>query len=260
MATEISLFSQKTFIDASKDFVCVRLGTYESEEHQTMVRSLLNGTFQNTAFVVYAPDGKTKLTRSGRSPKHAFGADTVAEMETISEKFKVKGDTKDAVLQDFHSFKQSLNVASADQRLLLLTSAPTSKEKSALKEVQTVFVDKEIQGRFHFDTLSKTDKDWRKTVTGEKADSGFFIVQSGTYGMEGKVLKELPINSSAEVIKKALLEANADFAESEVRKNYNEHVKEGFKEGIEFENTMPPGEDRDGDGVIDKKPDRSQRK
>jgi len=38
-----------------------------------MVRSLLRGTFQNTAFVVYAPDGKTKLTRSGRGPHHAFG-------------------------------------------------------------------------------------------------------------------------------------------------------------------------------------------
>ena len=37
MASEISLFSQKNFIEASKKYVCVRLGTYESKEHQDIL-------------------------------------------------------------------------------------------------------------------------------------------------------------------------------------------------------------------------------
>jgi hypothetical protein len=43
------LFSQKEFIEASRSFVCVRLESYENEEHQKMVRSFLDGRFENTA-------------------------------------------------------------------------------------------------------------------------------------------------------------------------------------------------------------------
>ena len=253
MATEISLFSQKDFIKAAKDFVCVRLGTYESEEHQKIVRSLLNGSFQNTAFVVYAPDGKTKLTRSGRSPQHAFGRNVIEGMEDITKEYKSKGSQKDATLQDFHSFKQSLNVASADQRLLVLTSAPNNKKQAAEKIIQQVFSYKEIAGRFHFDTLSSGDSEWPSALKGGSSEHGFVIVQSGEFGMTGKVVKQLPLDSSAASIKDALLKLNKAFAESEKRKNYSSHVKEGRQKGVNFENTMPPGEDRDGDGVIDKK-------
>jgi len=44
------LFSQPEFIRASRKFVCVRLESYESEEHQKLVRAFLDGRFENTAF------------------------------------------------------------------------------------------------------------------------------------------------------------------------------------------------------------------
>lgn len=259
MSSEISLFSQKDFIKASADYVCVRLGTYESKEHQDMVRDLLRGSFQNTAFVVYAPDGKTKLTRSGRGPHHAFGRDTLSSMEKIVDDYKQKGKTKDAILQDFHSFKQSLNVASADQRLLLLTVASESKQQDSLEIAQQVFVDKDVTGRFHFDTIGQDEKDWTENIKGSKASEGFYIVRAGAFGLKGEVMESLPLSSSADSLKEALLKANADYAKSEERKTYNEHVKAGRKEGIEYLNTMPPGEDRDGDGKIDPKPERRKR-
>lgn len=253
MASEISLFSQKDFIKASADYVCVRLGTYESKEHQDIVRDLLKGSFQNTAFVVYAPDGKTKLTRSGRVPKSAFGDDTISEMSKIVNKYKQRGASNDAVMQDFHSFKQSLNVASADQRLLLLTVASEKQQKEALISVQQIFVDEELKGRFHFDTIGEDEKDWTDNIKGSKASEGFYIVRSGTFGQEGEVMGQLALDSNVESIKKALLEANSVYAKSEERKTYNQHVKEGRKKGIDYLNTMAPGEDRDGDGVIDKR-------
>lgn len=253
MASEISLFSQKDFIKASADYVCVRLGTYESKEHQDLVRDLLKGTFQNTAFVVFAPDGKTKLTRSGRVPKHAFGDNTISEMSEIVSEYKQKGTSEDAVMQDFNSFKQSLNVASADQRLLVLTVASDRQKEDALSKVQQIFVDEELKGRFHFDTIGEVDKDWTKNVKSSKSTEGYYIVRSDTFGQKGEVMKSLPLKSNVESIKEALLAANAVYAKSEVRKSYNEHVKEGRKEGIEFRNTMAPGEDRDGDGVIDER-------
>ena len=257
MASEISLFSQKAFIDASKKYVCVRLGTYESKEHQDMVRSLLRGTFQNTAFVVYAPDGKTKLTRSGRAPHHAFGPNTIQGMLSMAKKYPARDAQGQAVLQDFHSFKQSLNVASADQRLLVFSIPSNTNPAKQHSTLRSVFNDKEISGRFHFDSASLNDAQWKEVIEGEKESSGTFIIQAGKFGQTGKVLAELPLGSSAAQIKKALLEATAIFAKAEKRKNYNLHVADGRKQGINFQNTMPPGEDRDGDGKIDPRPGRN---
>lgn len=253
MGTEISLFSKKSFIEASKKFVCVRLGSYESKEHQEMVRKLLRGTFQNTAFVVFTPDGKEPLTRSGRSPKHAFGRDVEAGMKEISDKYPVKGASEGSVLADFHSFKQSLNVASADQRLLVFCVKGKATPVKADVKVRNIFNDKEMKGRFFFDTMGKEDQGWMKNVKGAKDEEGIFIIRSGKYGTDGTVMKYLPWTASFDELKSALKVANVEFAKTEKRKVYSEHVADGVKEGIDYKNTMPPGEDRDGDGKIDPK-------
>ncbi len=259
MDSEISLLSTKEFIEASRDFVCVRLGTLESKEHQDIVRSLLRGTFQNTACVVYAPDGETTLTRSGRSPNHIFPDDKVAGMNAISAKYKRKGEKNDALLGDFHSFKQSLNVSSADQRLLLFTAGDKEQLEKEEAVLTQIFNDEELIGRFHFDQAGAEDGKWQDKIKSAKKDQGHFIIQSGTFGTEGKVLSHLPLTSSKEEIKQTLLKVNAAYAKEETRKVYAEHITEGRKKGVSFENTMPPGEDRDGDGKIDEKPKRRRK-
>jgi len=234
----------------------VRLGTYESKEHQDMVRELLRGTFQNTAFVIYAPDGETKLTRAGRGPHHAFGngtEDSVNGMKEIAAKYQKKGDDSMSVLQDFHSFKQSLNVSSADQRLLLFTISEGQTEKSAESALKSIFNDQELTGRFHFDQAGDKDKDWAQSIKKVKSKAGHFIIRPGKFGIEGEVMYELPLDASSKDLKDALLKANTEYSKTEERKVYASHVMEGRKEGIHFENTMPPGEDRDGDGKIDAK-------
>ena len=260
MGSEISLFSQKPFIEASKKFVCVRLGSYESKEHQDMVRDLLRGTFQNTAFVVFAPDGKTKLTRSGRSPNHAFGRDVIVGMAKIANQYKPKGTLDDSTLTDYHSFKQSLNAASADQRLLVLSVASKSQQPSVQSSLQKVFNDKDVSGKFFYDMANKGDEKWATNIKGITQKSGIFIIRSGKFGTSGTVMKQLPLNSKPEAIKAALATANAKYAKTEKRKVYSEHISDGRKEGVEYQNEMPPGEDRDGDGKIDPKPERGNRR
>ncbi len=255
MNTEISLFSKKSFIEVSKKFVCVRLGSYESKKHQDMVRDLLRGSFANTAFVVYAPDGKKKLSASGRSPNRAFG-DVEGSLEKIAAKYKATGSATNATLTDFHSFKQSLNVSSADQRLLVLTVAPKSSIAHTNAKVKKMFNDEQITGRFFYDTAGKEDATWAENIKGVNQQTGIFIIRSGKYGTDGKVMKQLSLKASTEELKSALLAANAEYAKSEKRKVYNEHVSDGRKDGVDYRNTMPPGEDRDGDGKIDPKPER----
>jgi len=152
--------------------------------------------------------------------------------------------------------KQSLNAASTDQRLLVFSAPQKEAHQKTLTNLKTVFNDPDISGRFHFDTAGEEDGEWKEKVKNESKENGIFIIHSHTYGQEGEVVAELASDASAEEIKKALLLANKAFAEAEQRKVYSEHVATGKRTGINYENTMPPGEDRDGDGKIDEKKKR----
>ena len=230
------------------------------------MRKLLNGSFANTAFCVLTPDGEERLSRSGRSPLMAFsktrrppGEDgddevTVPAMEEIAKKYIATGDPSTPVVQDFQSFRQSLNVASGDQRLLLYVATPEDKQSELRKRLSPVMGDEKIIGRFHTDFYSKdADEKWADVITGEDGTTGLFIIQSGQFGQKGKVMTQLPLDAKAEEITSALLKANETFSETESRKVYSEHVAEGRKEGVHFETNMPYGEDRDGDGKIDER-------
>ncbi|HAT20393.1 MAG TPA: hypothetical protein DCS85_09590 [Verrucomicrobiales bacterium] len=262
------MFSQKEFIEASREFVCVRLESYESEEHQKMVRSFLSGRFENTAFCILAPDGETRLSGTGRSPAQGLrqgrgnrgpnrgrgaGHEGVVDaMEEISRKYRPRDSKEGAVLQDFHSFRQGLNVASGDQRLLLYVVAPGEERDKLRKALRPLMSDGEIVGKFHTDFAeNEPDAKWREAVKGERGKAGFFVIRADKFGQTGNVMAELSLDAELEELKSALLKANASFAKTEERKVYSEHVSEGRRERVYFENGMPYGEDRDGDGEID---------
>ncbi|MEM6280243.1 MAG: hypothetical protein AAF733_12240, partial [Verrucomicrobiota bacterium] len=117
------MFSQKEFIEASRQFVCVRLETYENEFHEAKVREVLKGKFANSAFTVFDIDGKTPLTGRGRMPMEGLTGRkkpsleiVVARLNEIAASYPARGNLAEATLQDFHSFRQALNVAAGDQR------------------------------------------------------------------------------------------------------------------------------------------------
>ena len=262
------MFSQKEFIGASRDFVCVRLESYESEEHQKMVRSFLNGRFENTAFCLLAPDAVTRLSGTGRGPAMGLrsggrGArgpgggkgsnDSVIEaMNTIAKKYRTKGKREEAVVQDFHSFRQGLNVASGDQRLFLYVVAPEKERRELRESLRVVLGDQEIVGRFHTDFAeTRVDAKWRDAVKGAQSKSSLYIIRADKFGQKGSVMASLAMEATSKEIKSALLKANAEFAKTEKRKVYSEHVSKGRREQVYFENGVAYGEDRDGDGEID---------
>jgi len=280
------LFAQDDFVTASRAFVCVRIETYENAESERLVRQLLNGRFENTAFCILAPDGVTRLTRAAREPSHVLAAagrrgagrgpgrngttdetpDTtkvVAQMEAIAKRFEPKGAETPAILQDFHSFRQALNVAAADQRLLVFVADPEgiSPQAGWMPPLRSVFSNPTIVGRFHVD-LHHGDwatKGAADAIEGEQPQAGIWILRADPFGTTGKVVAHLPLAASADELEAALLEANAAFGEDETRKTYLDHVKQGRRERIFFENEIPYGEDRDGDGKADPRGGRRRR-
>ena len=238
-----------------------------------MVRKLLNGRFANTAFAVFDPQGKRQLTRSGRSPGWGLGdgrrgpaADgnndsIVAEMNRIARRYKPEGKDGQARLQDFNSLRQALNVASADQRLLVLVNASSDQRVRLEKVLRPVFSDKEIVGKFHLNFIDqKTDRNWAKSIQDAKSAPGIMVIRSGQFGLKGQSVAHLTLDSDEKEIKSTLLEANRKFARIEKRKDYASHVREGRRQGIYFENEIPYGEDRDGDGKADQRKSRGRQR
>ena len=66
-----SFLSQLPVIAASRNFICVRLATYESEDEAAYLRSFAagrSGQLENTVFCILSPDGEEKLIRAARGP------------------------------------------------------------------------------------------------------------------------------------------------------------------------------------------------
>lgn len=261
------MFCKESFIELSRKFVCVRLESFESEEHQQMVRTFLNGRFANTAFCLLAPDGKTRLSDSGRSPGQVLArrqsgeqeAAVLAAMARVVSRYPGQGDAKLAEVPDFHGFKQALNVASADQRLLVFAVVPGSKRAAVERRLKAVANHPEAIGRYHYDRANAGDEDWAKLLSGVTRSSGLMIVRADTFGQKGKVVASLPTDVNAATLLAALGRANRAFAAEETRKHYAEHVSEGRRSGVEYKAAMPWGEDRDADGKIDPRPGRAGR-
>lgn len=251
------MFAKEDFIEASRKFVCIRIETYESKESEKIVRTLLNGRFANTAFCVFDPHGNEKLSRAGRGPHelvpgrgNATDDGIIRQMNRIAARFKPT-DQGEAVLQDFDSFRQALNVASADQRLLVFVN---SEKESVQQNLRMALSDKDVVAKFHVDFADrKTDQKWNQLVRGAGNKPGIAIIQSGKFGQDGFVMQNLAEASTSDQILKALKACNEKFATSETRKTYSQHVKEGRRKGVYFENEIPYGEDRDGDGKADQK-------
>ena len=197
-----------------------------------------------------APDGQEWLTRAGRGPEMVLRRSGATEaLHRFALMYPSKADPKQALVRDFHTVRQALNVASADQRVLVVINAPAEQEAKLRQSLRAVASDQAVVGRFHFDFEQASD--WKKNITGTTPEPGIVLIHPGEFGLKGKVLKQLPLDASNEQVIASLVKANTQFAATTEKKVYSEHVAKGSKQGIYFEGAVPYGEDRDGDGQID---------
>lgn len=228
----------------------MRIDSYETKEHQEYVRTFLDGRFENSAFCLLAPNGQDWLTRAGRGPEMVLGRrSSVIQMKTVAAKYPDRKNSSQAIVQDFHSVRQALNVASADQRVLVIVSGPKEQTDKLRTSLQRVTNDERIVGRFHFDFDEASD--WHMQIKDLKPGPSIVVIRPGEFGMNGTVMKQLPLAADSAEIINTLLVANSEFAKTTRKKVYSSHVSKGTKLGIYFESVVPYGEDRDGDGKID---------
>lgn len=257
------MFAQKEFVELSRSFVCVRLDTYESEKNQKVVREVLHGKLANTAFVVFAPDGKTQLCRSSRSPGMTFGnkgwrkdgnalEESIAGLAQFVEKHPGVGRPEEALVPDFYSFGQGLNVSSADQRLLVMTVAPSGQREALKNSLKAVANDPKLRGKFHYDMAQNSDAKWAESIENVKSRTGHFIIYPGEFGLKGKVMVRLPLNVNTARMKEMMEKANAFYMGEVKPKNFRAHLEKGQALGMSYVAKMPLGLDKNRDGVLDR--------
>tara|TARA_Y100001934_G_C12385099_1_gene795115 strand:+ start:8041 stop:8637 length:597 start_codon:yes stop_codon:yes gene_type:complete len=172
-------------------------------------------------------------------------------MTEIAGRYNVRGNLNDALVEDFHSVKQALNVASADQRVLVLVAGAEEKLELLRKTFREVANDPAVIGRYHFDFDAGIE--WLSKVSGAESSKRIFMIKPDEFGLDGEVLEELPLEAEPAQILASLEKARRAFTSSTPKKVYNQHVSKGRQLQIYFESAVEYGEDRDGDGEIDRR-------
>ena len=125
-----SFLTDERVVAASRNFVCIRLATYEDKQEAEFLKSVYtgrSGQMENTTFAILSPDGRQKLTAAGRGPFRAFGnaAQMAMAMKGIWAQHQ---EAPDAALAEqqlplIKSVELALNVAACDNLPCLVTVA-----------------------------------------------------------------------------------------------------------------------------------------
>ncbi|MFO0936726.1 MAG: thioredoxin family protein [Gemmataceae bacterium] len=232
-----SFLFDASVIAASRQFVCVRLATYEDENENRFLKNLLrtgSGELENSVFAIFAPDGKEKLVRSARGPRQVFrdASDMAVKMKSMAAKYTAR-DSGPAPLPTVANVPLSLAVAAADNLPLAVVVAKSEDERKTLEaKLATLAWQPEFQGREIFAVAMKADD--LKAITGAKYESGLLFVQPEPFGRTATILAQASANADwSEAIRKGL----TSFTKTE--KNQRTHVRDGRNAGVFYEPKTP---------------------
>ena len=234
---------QPAVVVASRDFVCIRLLTYENKSEYDFMEDLLGvspGTLPNTVFCVLAPDGKTQLVRAGRGPRHGFsGARSMADgLRRIALRYPVRADQPVASrsLPLVRPVDLALNVAASDNRPLIVTVASDPQQLAVLQQqVQQLAWNPRFIGQFIYSSTQRRAA--LKPLAGAHPKSAVLIVEPGTFGIAGKVVAQLDQTASPAEMATTFAKALDKFVPP--RKDHNRHIEMGYQLGIEWTTVVP---------------------
>jgi hypothetical protein len=231
-----SFLSRAEVVAASRAYVCARLATYEDKEEGEFLKGLMrtrSGELENSVFAILAPDGKTKLTRAGRSPRHSYrGAEEMAEdLQRIAARSTPRQEL--SALPTVASVRLAMDVAAADNQPLALVVAPAGPEREALvRKVAALAWSKELVGRFVYAVASGA-KDLAE-VSGVKEGAAVVVVEPNRFGLKGKALAQAAAGGELAAALRAGLRAFA----RRPAEHFN-HVRDGRREGVFWETPFP---------------------
>lgn len=243
-----SFLSKKEVIAASRDFVCIRLATYESAAEAKVLESIYvgrDGKMKNTTFAVLSHDGRRLLTDAGRGPSWAFGRGTPADqgerMTRIARRYP-KAKAKVAALPTCADVRRALNIAACELQPLVVAIGKPG-ERWIEKTLAGLAWRPNFIGRFIYATGSREDV---AAIDGISASDKVVVIQPGAYGLTGRILARA--SSARPAVEKALRAGLTKF--SATTKSSRRHIRRGRRQGHEWKAEIPvtdgPGNRRQG--------------
>jgi len=236
-----SFLSNDKVIEASRDFVCIRLATYEDEVEAEFLRTVYvgrTGDLENTVFVLMTPDTKENLCRPGRSPNFAFRSPTslATEMNKIAKQYKASETGSNPILPQLKDVRLGLNVSSCDGLPSVVCVADDDNPADFMHSLLAPMAySKDLAGKFVYSTTS--DSSMLESVKNYNGQPGILLIEPGEYGLDGQLVKFFSPSTKSEVLEKALTEyANAS---GKVTKNHSLHVRTGMREGKVWKTEIP---------------------
>ena len=230
--------SQAAVVEASRDFVCIRLATYEDRAEADWLKSLFvgrSGELENTVFALIAPDGKKQLIRPGRGPNFAFknAQDMATKMAAIAGQYpgKSRGKARTSRVPQMKNFRLSLNVAACDGLPLIVAYGQDKQLANYEAVIAGLAFDDLLGGKFHY--FVSSDKGALNAFDGFKGEPGIYLISPGKYGTHGSIVDLLA--SPTEVKKSKDLLAGYSVLLDQVEKSHRNHVRAGIRDGVDWQ-------------------------
>ena len=242
-----SYWSSQKIIDASRDFVCIRLATYESAEEGKMLESIFkgrSGKLENTVFAMFDPSAKQMLVRPGRSPGFAFnGADQIAIAQMASKMrelamqypLKDKVDASDATLPYIADLRLATNIAACDNLPLLIVAGDAEQRQLIEKRLKPLVWNAPFIGQFSF--VAVDDVEELKSIENCKTEAGIVIVQPDQFGLQGASIEQISVAAGSQEISAALKAGLKHF--EKYKKDPRQQIAVGQRRGVNWETVIP---------------------
>ncbi|MEY4821731.1 MAG: hypothetical protein RLY72_1383 [Planctomycetota bacterium] len=240
-------------VAASRDFVCIRLTSYESAEEAAFVTKL-QGNPVNTVFAILTPDALPALAMKGlgRGPGELFAdpADMVKQMGEVAAKFAggsaaTKADGQPALPITLDA-RLGLAVASADLQPLALVIASDERTRAALEAKLAVLAwSNDLRGRFTYasaDSLRGLKLDGLDTLKSGVFKSDAFkscvlLIEPDVFGVEGKIVSAIDATDVDKMLSSAMHAASAKHVRA--AKSREQLKRLALANGIFFETGIP---------------------
>jgi hypothetical protein len=239
-----SFLSDPAVVAASRDYVCIRAATYENEAEIPFLSSLFRGRspdLENTVFSLLAPDGKTQISKGGRSPQMAFRTDDNRQMintlRDTAQSYTPRDNSPSDKLPFAADLRMGLNVAACDNQPLVVCLADNAEslrkiEKSLARHAWS----KNFIGAYHYSSSNK--KQAAELIGGLTIDTGIVIVQPDQFGLEGTVLASHAVGDTRKPLDETLQDGLNRF-DREGAAPTREHVRSGKQAGVHWETATP---------------------
>lgn len=235
-----SYLSQPQVVAAARDFVCVRLTTYESAEEAKFLQTICptrSGELENTVFTILSPDGKTELARTGRSARQAFvdAGQMARTMTRIAVRFRAQADgTPD--LPTVATLRLAVDVAACDnQALVVVFGGDASARRTLVEKLKPLAWGEEFRGRFTYAEASgPTDL---AVISGVRLGAGVLVTQPNRFGTAASVLDQAPGDATVDALARFLRGAAAKHRRQ--TETFMAHVHAGHQSGAFWETAIP---------------------